>query len=331
MYQGEDSLPLLLEEINPLTRLSYTPGGHSFTVTEVLLVSDNGPDGSDRVMRELADKYEYVRPIWLSRNFGQHAATLAGMASTNGEWIVTLDEDGQHDPQEISLMLDEAMSTQSSLIYGKPTNPAPHGFLRNWASKFAKKILAYVSGNSQAPNFQSFRLILGSVGRSVAAYAGSGVYLDIALGWVTNAVSTSPITLREGVIRPSGYSPRRLIAHFSRMLLSSGTRGLRFVSGIGITFAIFGIAVALFILIARLSSNTVPAGWASTIVVVLISSGVILLSLGIVAEYVGVNVNMAMGRPPYVIMADPLTGPLGRIVASAPFGQDVDETPALNA
>ena len=299
-------------------------------VAEVLLISDNGPDGSDRVMRELAQKFDYVRTIWLSRNFGQHAATLAGMASTNGEWIVTLDEDGQHDPREIGLMLDEAMRTESSLVYGKPMNPAPHGFLRNAASKFAKKILAYVSGNSQAPNFQSFRLILGSVGRSVAAYAGSGVYLDIALGWVTNAVSTSPITLRDGVTRPSGYSPRRLIAHFSRMLLSSGTRGLRFVSVIGVTFAIFGIVVAAFILVARLSSNAVPAGWASTIVVVLISSGVILFSLGIVAEYVGVNVNMAMGRPPYVIIGDPLAGPLGRVIARPTGVQAAQEKSSLN-
>jgi glycosyltransferase involved in cell wall biosynthesis len=329
VYQGEDSLPLLLDEIDPLTQPSLSPAGHPFTVTEVLLVSDNGPDGSDRVMRALAEKYSYVRPLWLSRNFGQHAATLAGMASTNGEWIVTLDEDGQHDPGEIGVMLDEAMRAQAALVYGKPLNPAPHGPLRNWASRFAKKILAYVSNNPQAPYFQSFRLILGSVGRSVAAYAGSGVYLDIALGWVTNAVATSPITLRKGVVRPSGYSPRRLVAHFSRMLLSSGTRGLRFVSGLGISFALFGIAVAIFILIARLSSNTVPAGWASTIVVVLISSGVTLLSLGVVAEYVGVSVNMAMGRPPYVIMADPLAGPLGRTLPPKGRDQTVDGSSSL--
>lgn len=312
VYQGEKTLSALVQEIVPLTKPTRTPDGYVFRVTEMLLVYDNGPDASDRVIRELAASHPFVRAVWLSRNSGQHAATLAGMSSAGAEWIVTLDEDGQHNPSEIGTLLDTALREQAPVVYAKPVNPPPHGWLRNTASRGAKWVLTRLAGSGDAKNFQSYRLIVGSIGRSVAAYSGSGVYLDIAIGWVANRIATAPVTLRREGNRPSGYSARKLFGHFWRMVLSSGTRGLRVVSLLGVLFAIFGILLALYILLARFTTDTVPAGWASTIVIVLISTGAILFSLGVIAEYIGVNVNMAMGKPPYVITTDPALGPLGR-------------------
>jgi undecaprenyl-phosphate 4-deoxy-4-formamido-L-arabinose transferase len=138
------------------------------------------------------------------------------------------------------------------------------------------------------------------------------VYLDVALGWVAPQASTAPIELRDEGERHSGYSTRRLFSHFWRMVLTSGTRGLRLVSAIGGFFALGGIALTIFIIVSRVLGGSVPEGWASTIVIVLVSSGAILVSLGIIAEYIGVNVNMSLGKPPYLITSDPRSGPLGR-------------------
>ena len=318
VYGGERTLAGVLAELAPLTELSHSADGYPFRVTEVILAYDNGRDDSPRVIRELAQQYDFVRPVWLSKNFGQHAATLAGMASSGGEWIVTLDEDGQHDPAGIGILLDTAMREQVSVVYARPTNKASHGFLRNSASKGAKWFLTKLFAGSNAADYQSFRLILGSVGRSVAAYSGSGVYLDVAMGWVAGTVATAPVALRDEGERQSGYSTRKLFAHFWRMVLSSGTRGLRIVSFLGIAFAILGVLVAIYIAVARLLGNVDAEGWASIIVVVLLSAGAILFSLGIIAEYIGVSVNMAMGKPPYLIVSDPSTGPLGRRKPVAP-------------
>src|SRR5262249_32167279 len=87
VYRGEKTLGPLLEEIVPLTQVRRTPRGHLFQVAEVILVHDGAVDGSDRVMEMLAERYPFVRPVWLSKNFGQHPATLAGMACTTGEWV----------------------------------------------------------------------------------------------------------------------------------------------------------------------------------------------------------------------------------------------------
>ena len=110
VYQGEQTLAALVKEIALLAVPTLTAEGHEFQVVELLLVNDHGPDRSDEVIRELAAAYDFVRPVWLSRNFGQHPATLAGMASSSGDWIVTMDEDGQHDPAEIGDFLDVALT-----------------------------------------------------------------------------------------------------------------------------------------------------------------------------------------------------------------------------
>lgn len=312
VYQGEHSLEGLVDEIVPWTKDFTTPGGRAARVAEVLFVYDHGPDQSDQVIRKLVARFDFVHAVWLSRNFGQHAGTLAGMASSGGDWIVTLDEDGQHDPAAIGTMLDVALDQQATLVYARPTNPPPHGLARNIASRGSKWILRKLLGGGRSSSYHSYRLMLGEVGRSVAAYAGSGVYLDVALEWVAGEIAECPVAMRGGADRQSGYSLRSLVSHFWRMVLTSGTRGLRVVSVLGGLLGLSGVAVAIWLVISRLASDETPQGWTSTIVVVLLSGGAVLVSLGIVAEYIGVAVNMAMGKPLYLIVGDPQKGPLGR-------------------
>lgn len=312
VYQGEKHLPGVVGELERLIDPFVTPDGNTARVVEVVLVHDDGPDDSPRVMRELAAKHHWVHPVWLSRNYGQHAATLAGMSSTGGDWIVTMDEDGQQDPADIAAMLDTALRERATVVYGAPVNRPPHGAFRNASSRSAKWLVGRLGGASEVSKYNSYRLVLGEIGRSVAAYAGSGIYLDVGLGWVARPVATSPVTLRDEGERVSGYNLRRLMSHFWSMALTSGTRGLRLVSGLGAALAALGVAVAVALVIAKLAGSNVAQGWTSLVTILLITSGAILFSLGVIAEYLGVAVNMAMGRPTYLIVGDPAEGPLGR-------------------
>lgn len=311
VYKGELTLAKLIGEIVGLTDPVTSPGGNQWRVTEVLLVFDNGPDRSADVIRELAAAHEFVRAVWLSGNFGQHSATLAGMASSGSEWIATIDEDGQHDPVDIGVLIDSAIHHYSPVVYAKPINRPPHGLVRNMASKSAKLMISRLAGGQDTTEFQSFRLVLGEIGRSVAAYSGAGVYLDVALSWVTPRTSTADVTFRDEGQRSSGYSPRKLVSHFWRLVLSSGTRALRIVTVLGALFAVAGLGLAIVFTAQRLVGGDLPAGWASTITVILVASGAVLFSLGIIAEYLGVAVNMAMGKPPYLVVSDLRDGPLG--------------------
>ena len=155
VYSGVETLPQLLGELATLTAQQATPAGRKFAVTEVLLVWDRGPGRSDEIIRELKLQYPFVRPIWLSRNFGQHAATLAGMTSASGDWIVTMDEDGQQDPAYIGQMIDLAYSEHAQLVYADPVNEAPHGALRNAASKTAKWLFVKLLAGRSFAEFNS--------------------------------------------------------------------------------------------------------------------------------------------------------------------------------
>jgi glycosyltransferase involved in cell wall biosynthesis len=312
VYGGEAHLAGVVEELEGYSATQTTPAGRPYRVAEVLLVHDGGRDDSPRVMRELAAKYSFVRPLWLSRNFGQHAATLAGIASSGGEWVVTMDEDGQHDPAAIASMLDVALEQQARVVYARPVGEHPHSRFRNLTSRGAKRMVNLVSGGADASLFHSYRLMLGEVARSIAAYSGSGVYLDIALGWVVGRAATAPVRMRDEGERASSYSLRRLMSHFLRMVLTAGTRGLRVVSLLGVVLATLGLVLAGYIVVTQIVNPAPVQGWSSLMVVVLLSSGAVLFSLGVVSEYIGVTVNTALGKPLYLLTQDPAEGPLGR-------------------
>ena len=306
VYQGQETLPSLIQELSKFTNAQKTPEGHEFRVSEVILVWDRGPGASDQTIRDLSAKWDFVRPLWLSRNFGQHAATIAGMSSSGGEWIVTMDEDGQQDPKYIADLIDCAYREQAQLVYGTPTNSVPHSWFRNTASKLTKKLFAQSLANGDFAEFNSYRLILGEIGRSVAAYTGAGVYLDVALSWVVADSRQCPVVARSEGRPAANYSYRKLSSHFGRLIISSGTKPLFFVSALGVIFFVFGIIAVAWILIGTLLGGELIAGWASTFSALMIIGGTILLSLGIVAQYVGAATNMSLGKPLYVVVRDPL-------------------------
>ena len=305
VFRGEETLDGLMKEIEPFTTEQRTPLGRVFRVSEVLLVWDRGPGRSDETIRALAQHYPWVRPVWLSRNFGQHAATIAGMTSSGGTWIVTMDEDGQHDPAFIPNLLDTAYEASAQLVYGTPTNPPPHSRFRNAGSKFAKKLFAGSLAEGEFAEFNSYRLVLGEIGRSVAAYTGAGVYLDVAFSWVVADVTTCPVVSRTEGREAANYSYRRLFSHFGRLIVSSGTRPLMFVSWLGVLFVLAGAAASIWVIYQRIVGELVIAGWASTFIALTLIGGAMLLSLGIIAQYVGAATNMSLGKPLYVIVRDP--------------------------
>lgn len=305
VYRGAESLPLLTEELLGFTVTSRTPKDRPYRITEIILVHDCGPDRSDLCLENLAAHHSVIRPVWLSRNFGQHAATLAGMASASGDWIVTLDEDGQQDPRDIGRLLDAAVDDSLQLVYAQPNNPPPHGMWRNAASHLVKTISVRLLGLDGLGRFNSFRLVDGEVGRALAAYCGYGVYLDVGLSWVASRVGHCPVRLRDESGRPSGYSLIKLIAHFWALILTTGTRPLRMITLTGLLSMLMAFGVAGWVLISKFFGEIPVQGWASLVIVVSFFSGSILMALGIIAEYLAVTMGIAMGRPLYVISSKP--------------------------
>lgn len=305
VYAGEHTLSTLIAEIEPLSQLQMTPEGNSFEICEVLLVHDCGKDQSDKAIELISAQYPFVKPVWLSRNFGQHAATLAGMASATGDWVVTIDEDGQQDPIDIGCMLDCALRSSLQLVYAQPINPPPHGLLRNILSQTVKEISVRILGNRAMGRFNSFRLIDGEIARTLAAYCGNGVYLDVGLFWIAGRIGHNPVYLRNELGRPSGYSYFKLIAHFWSLILTTGTRPLRLITIVGFFSIILAITIAVYAIYEKFLGHVPVQGWASLLIVVAFFSGTILAALGVIAEYLAVTMGIVMGKPLYVVSSKP--------------------------
>jgi glycosyltransferase involved in cell wall biosynthesis len=305
VYRGAATIAGLVAELAEHVRPRPTPGGRTYVVEEAVLVWDHGPDSSDEVLRALEQEHDWVHVVWLSRNFGQHAATTAGMAAAGGDWIVTMDEDGQHDPAHIATLLDTAFDERARLVYGAPSNRPPHGMLRNLASRMVKSSLLRFLTGGDVTTFHSYRLLAGDVGRAVAAYAGAGVYLDVALSWFVSDVTSVKIPMRSEGRPATSYRFRALLSHFWRLALSSGNRPLRLVSGFGALCSAAGMLYALWLVIGRARGAIEVPGWTSTMVATLVIGGLVLICLGVIAEYVGVAATMSMGRPAFVVLEDP--------------------------
>jgi undecaprenyl-phosphate 4-deoxy-4-formamido-L-arabinose transferase len=202
-------------------------------------------------------------------------------------------------------MLDAALNHAAPVVYAAPTNPPPHGSLRNALSRAGKVAVCWLVGNRQIADFNSFRLVRGDIARSLAAYCGHGVYLDIALSWIVSSWTTCPVTLRAERERPSGYSFGKLFAHFGRLILTAGTRPLRLISILGFVSIVVAVVLSAVMVWQRLTRQIPVQGYTSLLVVISFFSGGILFSLGVIAEYLAVTLSMAMGRPLFVTVSRP--------------------------
>ena len=227
------------------------------------------------------------------------------MANAVGDWVATIDEDGQQDPVDIGAMLDEALKQNLQLVYARPINPPPHGWLRNTFSRTAKSITSRILGNDQIGRFNSFRLVDGEIARTLAAYCGNGVYLDVGLFWVAGRIGHAPIKLREEIGRHSSYSYLRLFGHFWNLILTTGTRPLRLITLMGMASMLLAALIGATALYGHFAGRIPVQGWTSLLIVVAFFSGSILMALGVIAEYLAVTMGIVMGKPLYVVSTRP--------------------------
>jgi undecaprenyl-phosphate 4-deoxy-4-formamido-L-arabinose transferase len=173
-----------------------------------------------------------------------------------------------------------------------------------------KLATAWWLGNREFGYFNSFRLVDGEIARTLAAYCGNGVYLDVALFWITGRVGHYAVRLRSEMNRrgrrSSGYSYRKLLSHFWRLVLTTGTGPLRFIALVGFGSMALAAAIAGYALYAKFSNQVPVEGWTSLVIVVAFFGGAILTALGVIAEYLAVSLGIAMGKPLYVVGTKPV-------------------------
>ncbi len=291
-YRTPGTLPelcdQLLRHVAPLTNRM-----------ELVIVDDGSPDDTWRDIEQIADAHDWVRGVRLLRNYGQHNALLAGLRTARYSVILTIDDDLQNPPSEVPKLLS-ALTANVDLVYGTPIEQ-PHSIGRNAASVFAKRSMARLLGPDVYPNSSAFRVFRAELLRGASGVHDPFVSLDVLLSWSTTRVTSVNVHFARRSEGTSGYSFGKLLRHTFNMITGYSTRPLRIVSVLGFVFATFGFGLLVFVLARWIFGDSNVAGFTFLAAAISVFSGVQLLSLGVVGEYLARMHFRTMGRPQYVV------------------------------
>jgi glycosyltransferase involved in cell wall biosynthesis len=293
VHRSEASLPLLLPRLTAV--LDQLAPAH-----EIILVDDGSPDASWAVITAAAQDDARIRGIRLMRNFGQPNALLVGIRSARYRLIVTLDDDLQNPPEEISKLL-ERLTDDVDVVYGTPV-AEKHSLWRSAASRITKYALEEAMGAPAARSVSSFRVFRANLRRAFERFQSPDMSIDVLLTWATTRFAAVNVRHEPRAEGKSNYTFGRLVQHALNLITGFTSRPLRIASMIGFLFTIFGLVVFV-VVVARyfLGGNSVP-GFPFLASIIAIFSGVQLLILGIMGEYLARMHVRLMERPTYVVM-----------------------------
>ena len=297
VYQSVNQLEKTVRELTETLISSIEMKSLNYELQRVVLVDDGSSDGSIEVVKSLS-QIPLISAIYLNRNYGQHAAIFAAVLSSTEDVIVTMDEDGEHDPSIISSMLKELENGKNDIVYAAFKQKKIN--LKEISSSLAKRFIAFISREPNIRHISSFRAVRGPIFRAASVYANNGSFLDIALGWISNKVSTVA-TAKRITDRKSTYNLKGLVNHFSRLFFAAGIKPLIFLFNIGwviSTFSLIGIAVIIY---GKIVGSISVQGWVSNIVVIVFFGGLTISSVGLVARYLSSIVETSSGKPFFTI------------------------------
>ncbi|GAA1273706.1 glycosyltransferase family 2 protein [Sphaerisporangium rubeum] len=267
---------------------------------EVILVVDGSPDDTWNVAVELAGRFGAVRALHLSRNYGQHNALVAGIRDARHDLIVTMDDDLQHPPEQIPLLLAALEGDRLDLVYGVP-HEEEHGVLRSLASRSVKTAMSGALGIRTARMISAFRAFRTHLRHGFAASSGPHASVDVALSWATTRVGSVRVHMDRRRDGRSNYDLRMLVRHTTNMLFGYSTVPLRVASYLGIMVGLAGLVLCGVVLWSFAVGNTTVVGFTSLATMITIFSSAQLIAVGVLGEYIGrVHAN-GMGRPMYVV------------------------------
>jgi glycosyltransferase involved in cell wall biosynthesis len=267
---------------------------------ELILVNDGSTDGSWDEICALAETYNWVRGINLTRNYGQHNALLCGTRNAIYDVIVTLDDDLQNPPEEIPSLVTE-LNKGYDVVYGF-TNKTQHRFWRRLGSKITRLALRSAGGAKVSRHASSFRIFRTSLRESFEQFQGPNVFIDVLLSWGTKRITSIAVRHDRRQIGPSNYKFRQLLAQVINLLTGFSVLPLQLASIIGLFLSLFGAGVLIYVLINYVVTHGSVPGFTFLAAIIAIFSGAQLLAIGIIGEYLGRMHFHLMNRPAYAIL-----------------------------
>lgn len=292
VYLGEKIVPELVKQIaNSVSKITSN--------YEIILVEDGSPDNSWLAIEKECANNTKVVGVKLSRNFGQHFAITAGLAESKGDYVVVMDCDLQDNPKYIAdLYAKSQMGFE--IVYTKKEK-RKHSFFKNITASLFFRLFNYLSENQEATSaVGSYSLLSRKVVNAFLSVKDTHRHYLMVLRMLGFSFSEIEILHEERFEGKSSYTLSKLIKHAIDGITSQSVKLLRIAISIGFTFCIISLLYAFILLLNYFKHGALP-GYTSTTVLILFSTGLILLSVGIAGIYIGKIFEQSKNRPLYFI------------------------------
>jgi undecaprenyl-phosphate 4-deoxy-4-formamido-L-arabinose transferase len=292
VYNSQSTLPLLVARLEPVL-------SQHLKDYELILVDDGSRDQSWPCICKLAAQHHWVCGITLLRNYGQHNALLCGVRAARHEMIVTMDDDLQHPPEEIPLLLAK-LGEGNDVVYGTPVRQQ-HGVWRDLASTITKLVLQNSMGAKTASQVSAFRAFRTHLRAAFADYRSPFLSIDVVLTWATTRFTAVTVRHDPRQAGASNYTMKKLMAHAMNMVTGFSSLPLQIASWLGFTLTLFGLAILVFVVGRYLIQGGSVPGFSFLACIIAIFSGAQLFVIGIIGEYLARMHFRMMERPTYAI------------------------------
>ncbi len=272
---------------------------------EFILVNDGSSNSTTwKQMKRLSSKKPNVISISLMRNFGQQAATMCGIREAKGDYILTMDDDLQHPPEEISKLLE---MRDHDVVIGQFSNKK-HSFQKRLFSRIKGYFDRIILGKPKGIQLSPFRLINRKTIDGILMLDSTPYpFLPAMMLYVTKdlvGVEVNHSPRKEG---QTGYTFNKMIKMFSNLMISNSSFLLRLIGKIGIAIAVISLTYGAYLIYRRIFDTIDLIGWTSVMVAVLFIGGIILFSMGVIGEYL-IRITEGIDKKPTYIIREKLAG-----------------------
>lgn len=294
-YRSAQTLPGVVAEISE-TMAAMPEYGY-----ELILVNDCSPDDTFETIRRIASEYPNVTGVSLARNFGQHAALMAGFHEVSGDIVVCLDDDGQTPANEVGKLLD-GIREGSDVVYARYADKK-HSAFRNFGSRVNDWMTRAMLGKPKDLYVSSYFAARRFVVDNMLQYEHSYPYVIGLVLRVTGNITNVDVTHRERAVGASGYTMKKLLALWFNGFTAFSIKPLRIATVLGCITAACGFLYGIYTVIKKFVNPDVPLGFSAMMSALVFIGGMIMLMLGMIGEYIG-RMYISMNRSPQFVVRE---------------------------